>query len=94
MDKTQFALVGGKGINLGELAKMEGIQVPEGFCVTTEGYKEAIGRHGQLQSLLEQLNKLKIEDRDQIGKVSELEKLDGGPESTLRKTNSAARNDI
>lgn len=35
-------LVGGKGLNLGELSKMKGIQVPEGFSVTTEGYQKAV----------------------------------------------------
>lgn len=31
MEKTQLLLVGGKGLNLGELSKIQGIQVPEGF---------------------------------------------------------------
>ena len=34
IDKTMLALVGGKGANLGELSRIEGIRVPEGFCVT------------------------------------------------------------
>ena len=37
IDKTQVALVGGKGANLGELSRIEGIRVPAGFCVTTGG---------------------------------------------------------
>ena len=40
IDKTKLAMVGGKGANLGELSRIEGIRVPEGFCVTTEAYKE------------------------------------------------------
>ena len=36
IDRTMLALVGGKGANLGELSRIEGIRVPEGFCVTTE----------------------------------------------------------
>lgn len=39
IEKTQLSLVGGKGLHLGELSKIQGIQVPEGFCVTTVGYK-------------------------------------------------------
>ncbi len=31
IDKTQILLVGGKGLNLGELSKIEGIQVPKDF---------------------------------------------------------------
>ena len=32
IDRTQLALVGGKGANLGELARIEGTRVPAGFC--------------------------------------------------------------
>ncbi|MCY8282057.1 PEP/pyruvate-binding domain-containing protein, partial [Bacillus inaquosorum] len=42
MEKTQLMVVGGKGLHLGELSKIEGIQVPEGFCVTTVGFQKAI----------------------------------------------------
>ena len=31
IDRTKLVLVGGKGANLGELSRIEGIQVPEGF---------------------------------------------------------------
>jgi hypothetical protein len=33
IDRTKIALVGGKGANLGEISRIEGIRVPEGFCV-------------------------------------------------------------
>ena len=36
-------MVGGKGANLGELSRIEGVQVPDGFCLTTEAYKEIVG---------------------------------------------------
>ncbi|MEY2196672.1 phosphoenolpyruvate synthase [Neobacillus sp. BF23-41] len=70
MEKTQLLLVGGKGLNLGELSKIQGIQVPEGFCVTTVGYQKAIEQNETFQALLDQLTKLKLEDRDQIGEIS------------------------
>ncbi|MGE8005582.1 phosphoenolpyruvate synthase [Lysinibacillus sp. NPDC093216] len=70
MDKTQLLLVGGKGSNLGELSKIEGIQVPEGFCVTTVGYQKAIEQNETFQILLDQLLTLKVEDRDQVGEIS------------------------
>lgn len=41
MENTQLPLVGGKGLNLGNLSKIPGIQVPEGFCVTTAGFQKA-----------------------------------------------------
>ncbi|MED1741191.1 phosphoenolpyruvate synthase [Bacillus swezeyi] len=70
MEKTQLLLVGGKGLNLGELSKIQGIQVPEGFCVTTVGYQKAIEQNETFQALLDQLTMLKVEDRDQIGEIS------------------------
>jgi phosphoenolpyruvate synthase/pyruvate phosphate dikinase len=70
MEKTQLLLVGGKGLNLGVLSKIQGIQVPEGFCVTTVGYQKAIGQNETFPALLDQLTMLKVEDRDQIGEIS------------------------
>lgn len=70
MDKTQHLLVGGKGLNLGEISKIEGIQVPEGFCVTTVGYQKAIDQNETYHALLDRLTMLKVEDRDQIGEIS------------------------
>ncbi|MDM5212663.1 phosphoenolpyruvate synthase [Peribacillus sp. NJ4] len=70
MEKTQLLLVGGKGLKLGELSKIQGIQVPEGFCVTTVGYQKAIEQNETFQALLDQLTLLKVEDRDQIGEIS------------------------
>ncbi|MGO4373395.1 PEP/pyruvate-binding domain-containing protein, partial [Paenibacillus sp. MCAF20] len=58
MDNTQLSLVGGKGLNLGELSKMAGIQVPEGFCVTTVGYQKVIEHNETFQSLLDRLTLL------------------------------------
>ncbi|ACK90341.1 phosphoenolpyruvate synthase [Bacillus cereus] len=70
IEKTQLSLVGGKGLNLGALSNMQEIQVPEGFCVTTAGYEKAIEQNEGLQTLLQQLTKLKKEDRAQIGEMS------------------------
>lgn len=63
-------LVGGKGLNLGELSKIQGIQVPEGFCVTTAGFQKAVKGNETFQALLAQLAMLKVEDRDQISDIS------------------------
>ncbi|WP_054028756.1 phosphoenolpyruvate synthase [Bacillus sp. FJAT-28004] len=70
MEKTQLLLVGGKGLNLGELSKIEGIQVPEGFCVTTVGYHKVIEQNEKYHALLDRLTMLKVVDRDQIGEIS------------------------
>ncbi|EOO20398.1 phosphoenolpyruvate synthase [Bacillus cereus] len=70
IEKTQLSLVGGKGLNLGALSNIQGIQVPEGFCVTTVGYEKAIEQNEAFQDLLSQLAILKIEDRAQIAEIS------------------------
>jgi len=70
MDSTQLMLVGGKALNLGELSKIEGMQVPEGFCVTTAGYQKAIEQNDIFHALLKRLTLLKIEDREQIAELS------------------------
>ncbi|CAG7640052.1 phosphoenolpyruvate synthase [Paenibacillus allorhizosphaerae] len=72
MEKTQLLLVGGKGLHLGELSKIQGIQVPEGFCVTTVGYQKAIEQNETYHALLNRLTMLKAEDRDQIGEISRM----------------------
>jgi phosphoenolpyruvate synthase/pyruvate phosphate dikinase len=70
IDKTMLPLVGGKGASLGELTRSEGVRVPEGFCVTTDVYKEIIGHNEQLNLLLDQLSFLKADNRKAIGETS------------------------
>jgi pyruvate,water dikinase len=70
IDKTKLMLVGGKGANLGELSKIEGIRVPDGFCVSTEVFARIIGETSSINALLDQLSLLKMEDRDKIGELS------------------------
>ncbi|MDQ7093529.1 phosphoenolpyruvate synthase [Desulfosporosinus sp. PR] len=70
IDQTKLASVGGKGANLGELSKIEGISVPEGFCVTTEAYQKTMGQTPELPELLEQLSHLKVEERERVAVIS------------------------
>ncbi|WPB80979.1 phosphoenolpyruvate synthase [Archangium violaceum] len=70
LDKTKRMVAGGKGANLGELSRIEGIRVPDGFCISTEAFKRIIGEIPSLGGLLDQLSLLKAEDRDKIGKLS------------------------
>src|SRR5258707_639642 len=63
-------VVGGKGANLGELSKIEGIRVPDGFFISTEAFKRIIGETSSMNELLDQLSLLKVEDRDKIGELS------------------------
>jgi pyruvate,water dikinase len=70
VDSAKVNIVGGKGANLGELARIGGIQVPQGFCVTTEAYKEITGNSKALNSLLDELAILKSDNRKDIGETS------------------------
>jgi phosphoenolpyruvate synthase/pyruvate phosphate dikinase len=70
VDRSKSILVGGKGANLGELSGVRGIQVPEGFCVTTEAYKKITGNNQKLNGLLDELTHLKADEREQISKIS------------------------
>src|SRR5258707_2130626 len=70
IDKTKLMVVGGKGANLGELSRIDGIIVPEGFCITTEAYKRMISQTPEFHDLLEQLSLLKVEDRERICEIS------------------------
>ncbi|PFA69154.1 phosphoenolpyruvate synthase [Bacillus sp. AFS015802] len=70
MEQSKLSLVGGKGLNLGALSKIQGIQVPDGFSVTTVGFQRAIEQNETYHTLLARLSKLKPEDRNQIGEVS------------------------
>ncbi|GAA4307253.1 phosphoenolpyruvate synthase [Compostibacter hankyongensis] len=70
IDKTMLSSVGGKGAGLGELCRIQGIRVPEGFCITTEAYKEITENNRELNRLLNELTRLKLPDRENIGKIS------------------------
>ena len=70
IDKTKVALVGGKGANLGELSGIEGISVPEGFCVTTEAYKSIVEQTPGFNALLDQLNLLTVDDVESVREIS------------------------
>ena len=70
IDKTKSGLVGGKGANLGELSGIRDVQVPEGFCLTTEVFKEITGNSDAFHSLLDQLVHLKAGNRKDISETS------------------------
>jgi rifampicin phosphotransferase len=70
IDKTQIMAVGGKGANLGEISKVEGIRVPDGFCITTQAFKRIIEKTPSIHELLDQLSPLKVEDRNNINELS------------------------
>src|SRR3981081_3772613 len=70
IDKSKLLVVGGKGANLGELSKIEGMRVPGGFCISAEAFKRSIGETSSISGLLDKLSLRKVEDRDEIGELS------------------------
>src|SRR6185312_8356051 len=70
VDQTQVALVGGKGANLGELSRIEGIRVPPGFCVTTDVFQRIIADMPPRDDPLDRLARLSPDDRAAIRALS------------------------
>jgi len=70
INESKPGLVGGKGWNLGQLFRIEGINVPDGFCITTEAYRTAIKHNEEFTALVSQLAILKAEGRTQISEIS------------------------
>jgi len=70
IDKTQVALVGGKGAHLGELSRIEGIRVPAGFCVTTDAFRRIMTTVPGIDDQLDRLSRLDPGDRQAIRTLS------------------------
>lgn len=66
IDQTQVAIVGGKGAHLGELSRIEGIRVPNGFCVTTEAFRRVVAEAPLLDALVDRLARLQLDESDAI----------------------------
>jgi pyruvate,water dikinase len=71
IDRSSVAVVGGKGANLGALSRVEGIEVPDGFCVTTDAFRRITENAPAFDRRLDALAQLKWEDRDVIRTLSE-----------------------
>src|SRR5437588_2441845 len=70
IDQTQVAIVGGKGAQLGELSRIEGIRVPAGFCVTTDAFRRIMAEAPSIDERLDRLSRLKPDDRVAIRTLS------------------------
>ncbi len=70
IDKTQVALVGGKGAHLGELSRIEGIRVPAGFCVTTDAFRRILTTVPWIHDQLDRPSRLDPDDREAIRTLS------------------------
>ena len=70
IDQTQVAVVGGKGAQLGELSRIEGIHVPAGYCVTTDAFRRVMADAPSINDRLDQLSRMKPDDQDAIRTLS------------------------
>ncbi|HSK24651.1 MAG TPA: rifamycin-inactivating phosphotransferase [Egicoccus sp.] len=69
IDRTQVAVVGGKGAGLGELSRVEGVNVPPGYCVTTDAFQRFMAEVPSTDARLERLSQLDPDDREAIGSL-------------------------
>jgi rifampicin phosphotransferase len=70
IDQTQVAVVGGKGAQLGELSRIEGIQVPAGYCVTTDAFRRVMADAPSIDDRLDRLSRLNPDDREAVRALS------------------------
>jgi phosphoenolpyruvate synthase/pyruvate phosphate dikinase len=70
IDRTQVAVAGGKGAHLGELSRIDGVEVPPGFCVTTDAFRRIVAEAPSLDDRLDRLSALAPADLDAIGALS------------------------
>jgi rifampicin phosphotransferase len=69
-DETLVAVVGGKGAQLGELSRIDGVRVPAGFCVTTDAFRRIMAEVPSARESLERLSRLNPDDREAIRALS------------------------
>ncbi|CAL9326972.1 rifamycin-inactivating phosphotransferase [Streptomyces sp. SudanB52_2052] len=70
IDQTQVAVAGGKGAHLGVLSRIEGVRVPEGFCVTTDAFRRTMAQVPSLDDALDRLSRVDPDDREAIRTLS------------------------
>ena len=64
------AVVGGKGAQLAELSRIDGVRVPAGFCVTTDAFRRIMAEVPSASESLERLSRLNPDDREAIRALS------------------------
>jgi rifampicin phosphotransferase len=70
INESHVAVVGGKGAQLGELSRIEGIRVPTGFCVTTVAFGRIMADASSIRARLDPLSRLSPDDREAIRTLS------------------------
>lgn len=70
LDRTHVPIAGGKAANLGELRRIEGVRVPDGFCVTTAAFDRLVAGTPEIEELQARLAAVAASDRDAIRTLS------------------------
>ncbi|MET8764597.1 rifamycin-inactivating phosphotransferase [Lentzea sp. NPDC004782] len=70
VDRTRIEVAGGKGAHLGELSRIGDVQVPPGFCVTTDAFRRVVRDTPSIEDGLRRLELLTAADRQAIGTSS------------------------
>jgi pyruvate,water dikinase len=70
IDQTHTAIAGGKGARLGELSRIDGVRVPQGFCVTTDVYQRIMAAAPSIDHHLDRLSRLKPDEHEPIRALS------------------------
>ncbi|MER7985333.1 rifamycin-inactivating phosphotransferase [Streptomyces noursei] len=69
-DETKVAVVGGKGAHLGGLSRIDGVHVPEGFCVTTDAFRRVMAEAPSIDDQLDRLSRVDPDDREAVRTIS------------------------
>ncbi|MFD0421422.1 rifamycin-inactivating phosphotransferase [Streptomyces parvus] len=64
--EDQAGLVGGKGAHLGALSRVDGVRVPDGFCVTTDAFRQVVAATPEVDVLLDRLAGADPDDRQAV----------------------------
>ena len=70
IDRTLIGVAGGKGANLGELLRMEGVRVPPGFCVTTRAFTRVVASSPEVDALLADLAAVSADDHEALATLA------------------------
>ncbi len=93
IDQKDLALVGGKGANLGEMTRA-GFPVPDGFCVTTESYKEFIHHNHLAEFISDVIQEANLDNITLVGaKIREKIKQSEIPEQVKHEIVNAIRDE-
>jgi phosphoenolpyruvate synthase/pyruvate phosphate dikinase len=70
VDATNRLVVGGKGAQLAELFRLQGLRVPDGFCISTDAFRRVADSSPGLSALLDELAELSPQNGSRIKALS------------------------